>query len=80
MERLRNVLTWYGLLTRRFIRKKMYTFLLLCIPLLVFAMQLAAKEESGILHILLVCSEEAEEETISLVDELIGKKDRKTHV
>lgn len=74
MERLRNVLTWYGLLTRRFIRKKMYTFLLFCIPLLVFAMQLAAKEESGILHILLVCSEEAEEETISLVDELIGKK------
>ncbi len=53
MKTLRRFLLWYGLLTKRLLRRPSFWCLLLCVPLLAGAMAAAAKQESGIVRIAL---------------------------
>ena len=57
MKTLRRFLLWYGLLTKRLLRRPSFWCLLLCVPLLAGAMAAAAKQESGIVRIALYCPE-----------------------
>ena len=52
---MRNVLLWYALLTKRLLRKPVFLFLLLCVPLLAGAMALVARQDSSIVTVALVC-------------------------
>jgi ABC-2 type transport system permease protein len=49
---------WYVLLTRRFLKKRLFTVMLLAVPVLVFAMRMASSGESGVLHVALVRGED----------------------
>ena len=55
MTRLRRFFRWYGLLTKRLLRRPSFWCLLLCVPLLAGAMAIAAKQESGIVSVAIFC-------------------------
>ena len=55
MTWLRRFFRWYGLLTKRLLRRPSFWCLLLCVPLLAGAMAIAAKQESGIVSVAIFC-------------------------
>lgn len=59
MNKIKRVGNWYLLLNKRFLKKYIFTILLLSVPLLVIGMRIAAAEDSGVLRVLL-CVEGAE--------------------
>lgn len=73
MRRLKRAALWYGLLNKRFLKKYIFTLLLLMVPLLVFGMRMAAKEESGVLRVLLYQEGEASAESALAVNRLLDK-------
>lgn len=73
MRRLRKTIRWYGLLNKRFLKKYIFTLLLLMIPFLVLAMRAAAGEESGVLRVLLYQEGEASGESAEAIRQLLEK-------
>lgn len=70
MNGLRKVLVWLYMLNKRLFFKKGFVVLLCLIPVLVFGMKEVAKEDSGVLTVML-CAEDPEDEyALQLIDEL----------
>ena len=59
MKALSRFFLWYWLLTKRLLRRPAFWIILLCVPLLSGAMAAAARQESGIVRIALVCSDDS---------------------
>ena len=55
MKSFGRFLLWYGLLTKRLLRRPAFWCLLLCVPLLAGALAAAAKQDSGIITVALYC-------------------------
>lgn len=70
MKKFKRTWNWYYMLNKRFFKKYIFTFLLLCIPLLTLGIKILPKEDSGILNVLLY---ENGKDTISksIVEELL---------
>ncbi|MCI5509876.1 MAG: hypothetical protein SOW34_08635 [Oliverpabstia sp.] len=62
MGRLRKAVLWYLLLNKRFLKKYIYPCLLLMLPLLVLGIRAAAKQDGGVLRVVLCASEGSETE------------------
>ena len=58
MKALKRFALWSALLTKRLIKKPVFPILLLCVPLLCGAMALAARQDSGVVTVALVCATE----------------------
>lgn len=72
MKWLKNRLLWMLLLNKRFLKKYIFTALLCTIPVLVFVMRQAAKQDSSMLKVA-VCAENPQDElSMKLVEELLG--------
>ena len=56
---MKRALLWYGLLTRRLLRKPAFLILLRCVPLLAGAMTLVSKQEKTFVSVALVCETDA---------------------
>ncbi len=67
MKKLKNVCIWFFMLNKRLFKKMSFLLILCLIPLLVVGMTFLAKDESGILKIVL-CSEQ---ENDSMANEII---------
>lgn len=59
MKALRRLVLWYGLLSKRLFRRPAFWILLLCVPLLSGALAAAAKQDSGVVRVALVCGAES---------------------
>ena len=55
MNALKRFFLWYGLLTKRLLRRPAFWVLLLCVPLLSAAMAAVAKQDSGVVRVALFC-------------------------
>ena len=53
---MKRLLLWYGLLSKRLLRKPSFLILLLCVPLLAGAMALAVKQEKSFVSVAVVCA------------------------
>lgn len=74
MNRLRKVLMWLYMLNKRLFFKKGFVVLLCLIPILVFGMKEVAKEDSGVLTVML-CAEDPEDEyALQLIGELCAEE------
>ena len=58
MKALKRFALWSALLTKRLFKKPVFPILLLCVPLLSGAMALAARQDSGVVTVALVCATE----------------------
>ena len=58
MKMLKRFALWYWLLTKRLLKKPVFLVLLICVPLLAGAMAAAARQDSGIVTVALVCRTE----------------------
>ena len=56
MKQIQRFFLWYWLLTKRLFRKPVFWILLLCVPLMAGAMAAAAKQDSSIVRVALVCA------------------------
>ena len=56
---MKRFFLWYGLLTKRLLRRPAFWALLACVPLLAGALTLAARQESGIVRVALFCPDDA---------------------
>ena len=52
---MRRFFLWYGLLTKRLLRRPGFWALLLCVPLLAGALAAVSKQESGVVTVALYC-------------------------
>ncbi|MBS6193987.1 MAG: hypothetical protein KH828_00220 [Clostridiales bacterium] len=73
MNKIKKAGIWYFLLNKRFLKKKLFAFLLLSVPLLVIGMRTAAAEDSGVLRVIL-CREESK----TKLPRESGKKEKDT--
>ena len=55
MKTIQRFALWAALLTKRLLRRPVFPILLLCVPLLSGAMAIAARQESGVITVALVC-------------------------
>ena len=53
LTKLRRFFLWYGLMTKRLLKKPSYLILLLAVPVLTAAMTLSAQRDTGLLNIAL---------------------------
>lgn len=67
MNQIKKAGSWYILLNKRFLKKYIFTFLLLAVPFLVVIMRAAADEESSVLRVL-IYQEEKDEITDRLLN------------
>lgn len=73
MKYLKRAALWYGMLNKRFLKKYIFTILLLMIPLLVLAVREISGEESGVLKVLLYQEGEDPEGSTRVVKQLLEK-------
>ena len=72
MKKLRRFFLWYGLMTKRLVKKPSYLVLLLAVPVLTVAMTLAAQKDVGLVTVALAGGEkdavalQAKEELLSV--------------
>ena len=74
MERIRKVATWYYLLNKRLLKKRSFLILLLIVPLLVFGMRMIAKQDSGVITIMLCKGETEDKVSEEVVNKLLSSK------
>lgn len=74
MERIRKVATWYYLLNKRLLKKRSFLILLLLVPLLVFGMRMIAKQDSGVITIMLCKGETEDKVSEEVVNKLLSSK------
>lgn len=73
MKHLKTAGLWYVLLNKRFLKKYIFTVLLLLIPLLTLAVRSLGREDGGVLHVLL-CQENGDPEgSDGIIQELLQK-------
>lgn len=70
MKRISKVFLWLALLNKRLLKKISFLIILCCIPLLVLGVNLMAKQESGILRVVL-CREDADDLADKVVADLL---------
>ncbi|SHO48595.1 ABC transporter permease [Anaerocolumna xylanovorans] len=74
MGRMRRLLVWYYLLSKRLMKKYSFFLLLCAVPILVLAMKTVSRQESGMLTILL-CQEDKEDKLSSkIVSDLVENR------
>lgn len=74
MKKLQKSLFWFYLTCKRLVKKAGFLLLLCSIPVMVLAMGLVAKEESGMLNIVLYQENETDELSSKLVEDLLTEK------
>lgn len=74
MKKLQKSLFWFYLTCKRLVKKPGFLLLLCSIPVMVLAMGLAAKEESGMLKIVLYQENDADELSSKLVADLLEEE------
>ena len=72
---MRKALLWFGMLSKRLFKKGTYLCLLMLIPLLVVGFAAGAKEESGMVRILLVQEDPQDAFSTQIVEELMGSSE-----
>ena len=60
MKKIRRLLLWYGLLTKRQLKRPAYLALLLLVPLLALAVALSVRQDSGIVTVAVACEDPAD--------------------
>ncbi len=73
MRKLQKSLLWFCLTCKRLLKKPGFLILLCSIPVLVLSMGLVAKEESGMLHIVLYQENEKDLLSSQLVEDLLSE-------
>ena len=73
MKKIRRVFLWLMMLNKRLLKKISFLIILCSIPLLVLGVNLMAKQESGILRVIL-CQEEADDLSEKIVSQLLDMK------
>lgn len=71
MKRVRNLLLWLLLLTKRLYKKPAYIAIMLIIPVVIFAYSLTARQDSGMLTIVLSAQMPEDSLSASIINELI---------
>lgn len=70
MKKIRRVFLWLMMLNKRLLKKISFLIILCSIPLLVLGVNLMAKQESGILRVIL-CQEDADDLSEKIVSQLL---------
>lgn len=73
MKKVRRILLWLFMLNKRLLFKKSFIILLCLIPLLVLGMKMVAKEESGVLTVMLCAEQPADELATQLIRQLLSE-------
>lgn len=73
MRQLKKAGTWFLLLNKRFLKKYIFSALLLSVPVLVIGLRIIAQEESGILRVLLYQESGDVPKSASVMEELLEK-------
>lgn len=73
MKKKRRVFLWLMMLNKRLLKKISFLIILCSIPLLVLGVNLMAKQESGILRVIL-CQEDADDLSEKIVSQLLDMK------
>lgn len=73
MKKIRRVFLWLMMLNKRLLKKISFLIILCSIPLLVLGVNLMAKQESGILRVIL-CREDADDLSEKIVSQLLDMK------
>lgn len=73
MKKIRRVFLWLMMLNKRLLKKISFLIILCSIPLLVLGVNLMAKQESGILRVIL-CQEDADDLSEKIVSQLLDMK------
>ena len=74
MKKTRKLLLWYGLLTKRQLKRPAYLALLLLVPLLALAVTLSARQDSGIVTVAVACEDPSDPVSAAAVDRLLSGK------
>ncbi len=74
MKYLKKIGIWYLLLNKRFLKKYIFTALLLLIPVLTLAVRSLGGEDGGVLHVLLCQENDDREGSDGIIQELLQKK------
>ena len=74
MKKMRRLLLWYGLLTKRQLKRPAYLALLLLVPLLALAVALSVRQDSGIVTVAVACEDPADPVSAAAVDRLLSGK------
>lgn len=69
-DRMRKILMWLLMLTKRLYKKPAFLMLLIAIPLVVLGYGMASREDSGMMTIVLACEDTADALSKRLVEEL----------
>ena len=72
---MKKALLWFGMFSKRLFKKGTYLCLMMLIPLLVLVFAAGAKEESGMVHILLVQEDPQDAFSTQIVEELLGSSE-----
>ncbi|NCB93206.1 MAG: hypothetical protein EOM40_11725 [Clostridia bacterium] len=75
MRYIKRMGIWYFLLNKRFLKKYIFTLLLLLVPFLVLGMRVASKEDAGVLKVALYQENQGqkEEDSDGIVEQLLEK-------
>jgi len=73
VKKIRRVFLWLMMLNKRLLKKISFLIILCSIPLLVLGVNLMAKQESGILRVIL-CQEDADDLSEKIVSQLLDMK------
>lgn len=73
MKKIRRMFLWLILLNKRLLKKISFLIILCCIPLLVIGVNLMAKQDSGVLTVVL-CQEEPDDLSGKIVSEIMNKE------
>lgn len=73
MSRMNRTLIWFLLLLKSLLKKYSYLLILCSVPVLVYAMHLVSKQDSGVMTIVLYQENEADEISSKVISELTTK-------
>ncbi|MEE0264989.1 MAG: ABC transporter permease [Acutalibacteraceae bacterium] len=74
MQKLKKLLLWYLLLTKRLIKKPVFIIILIMIPVLVLSLNLIAKQDSGVLTIALAQEDTSDEMSCEIINSITEEK------
>lgn len=74
MQKLKKLLLWYLLLTKRLIKKPVFIIILIMIPVLVLSLNLISKQDSGVLTIALAQEDTNDDVSSKIVNSLMEEK------
>ena len=74
MRKTNRFLLWYGLLTKRLLKRPGYLAVLLLVPLLTTALALATRQDSGVVTVAIACESREDPLSSAAVDRLLNEK------